>query len=161
MDSTPEKSNNDSILSFKNASYFESNREFSCRQISGRACRVNELEALTPSPLSGQHQTGAAARDDRHREQLLVLVHLALRSASPSPLHQQLVSQWPLSPPMARRHQNRGPRLFFLCLSLFFPLIFFRPPHPHSFQPKWLFRVTVWMCITVLKLIIWRKIKYV
>lgn len=97
---------------------------------------VNESGALTPSPLSGQHQAGAAAGDDRHREQLLVLVHLALRSASPSPLHQQLVSQWPLSPPMARRHQNRGPRLFSLSLSLFFPLIFSTHPTPTRSNPS-------------------------
>lgn len=134
MDSTPEKSNNDSILSFQNTPSLECFHEFrfvSLQHISrgDESRRVNELNALTQLlPPSGQHQTGATARDDCHREQLLVLVHLALPSASPSPLHQQLVSQWPLSPPMARRHQNRGPRLFF---SICFPLIF----SAHSTHP--------------------------
>lgn len=89
------------------------------------------LSYLTPSPLSGQHQTGATARNDRHREQLLMLVHLTLPSASPSPLHQQLVSQWPLSPPMAHCHQNTRPRLFpprffYSC---------FLPTSPHPTPP--------------------------
>lgn len=57
---------------------------------------------LNQVPLSDRHQTGETARDDCHREQLLMLVHLTHPTTPPSlsPPHQQLVSQWPLSPPL-------------------------------------------------------------
>lgn len=50
-------------------------------------------------------------------------------------------------------------RLFVFLFFLFCLLPYPHPPTP-SVPTQWLFRVTVWMCITVLKPIIWRKKKW-
>lgn len=126
------------------------------------SCSVNELNALTPPPPP-QWSTSNWSRSQRW-----LSPRAAARASTPRTALCQLVSSPPtacLSVATVSTHgaspsEQRTSSFF----SLFFSCYFFRPlqpPRPHSFQLKWLFRVTVWMCITVLKLIIWRKIKYI
>lgn len=105
------------------------------------SCRLDELDALTP-PLPLQWSTSNWSRSQRWLSPRAAArastPRLALPSARPPT---RLLSTNSLSlsghclHPMARRHQNRGPRLFFL--SLFFSLLFFPPaPPPHSYQTQ-------------------------
>lgn len=159
MDSTPEKSKEDSILFTKLSQHsFVAGKQCSCwyrvtvtteqQKIHSQYTQIQWWRRLTKLP---QWSTSNWRSSQRWPSPRAAARASTLPPSSASPHHRHHHPSSSLRPPAPPSDPGWQTRLFFDA-----PLFVFPPTVP-LVSTWWLYRVTLWMCITVMKPIIWRK----